>query len=187
MSYELALIDLSAGEQKADTFLRINPNGRIPAMIGSDGKRTFESGAILIRLAEETGQFLPEEHRSEVLSWCFWQVGGLGPMIGQWGHFLNADGDNTYSKSRYLEESLRLLTVLETQLRDNEFIVGNKYTIADMMCWPWVKGGMDFIGSVHPEKITPFDAISAWVDVIDKRPKVQAALRALTNLKEGAF
>jgi GSH-dependent disulfide-bond oxidoreductase len=128
LPYQIFSIDISQGEQHTDTFLAINPNGRIPAIVDRSvegGQRVFESGAILIYLAEKSGKLLPTDtkNRSEVLAWTFWQVGGLGPMMGQWGHFSRSAPEKIpYAINRYLDETIRLLNVLNTHL-----IVGVAY------------------------------------------------------------
>jgi GSH-dependent disulfide-bond oxidoreductase len=128
LPYQISPVNISQGEQHTDTFLAINPNGKIPAIVDrsvAGGQRVFESGAILIYLAEKSGKLLSSDskNRSEVLAWTFWQVGGLGPMIGQWGHFSRSAPEKiSYAINRYLDESVRLLNVLDSHL-----IVGVAY------------------------------------------------------------
>lgn len=176
LDYTLERIDISKGDQHSDAFRAINPNGKIPALI--DGELTlFESGAILMHLAEKHGRFLPTEGkaRAETLSWTFWQVGGLGPMIGQWGHFSRLEEKHDYSIERYLAESIRLLEVMEGRLAQVPYLGGEEYTIADMMSYPWVVGGYRFMSKASPDRLPPLTAVRAWVDRIGAREAVQRA------------
>ena len=180
LTYDLVMVDIGKGDQHTDDFRAISPNSKIPALV--DGEQTmFESGAILMHLAEKHGRFLPMsgQARIETLVWTFWQVGGLGPMIGQWGHFSRAEEKIPYAIERYLAESIRLLEVMEAQLSKNAFLAGDEYTIADMMSFPWVKGGYQFINKASPDRLPPLTATRAWVETIDARPAVQAALKRL--------
>ncbi len=180
LTYDLVMIDIGKGDQHKDDFRVISPNSKIPALV--DGEQTmFESGAILMHLAEKHGRFLPMsgQARIDTLVWTFWQVGGLGPMIGQWGHFSRAEEKIPYAIERYLAESIRLLEVMEEQLSKNAFLAGEEYTIADMMSFPWVKGGYQFINKASPDRLPPLTATRAWVETIDARPAVQAALKRL--------
>ncbi|MCH9670191.1 MAG: glutathione S-transferase N-terminal domain-containing protein, partial [Gammaproteobacteria bacterium] len=144
MPYDVKSVDIGKGEQFEPDFLKISPNNRMPAIVDHDGPEgpisIFESGAILCYLAEKTGRFLPAgvNARYEVLQWVFWQVGGLGPMAGQLSHFVNyAPEPNPYSHERYAKEYDRLLGVMDRQLADREYLVGD-YSIADMASWPWL-------------------------------------------------
>jgi GSH-dependent disulfide-bond oxidoreductase len=156
LPYQIFPVNISQGEQHADTFLAINPNGKIPAIVDRsvDGsQRVFESGAILIYLAEKVRKLLPTDgkNRSAVLAWTFWQVGGLGPMIGQWGHFARSAPEKLpYAINRYLDESVRLLNVLNSHLIDRTFIADD-YSIADIMNYTWASSGLNFIRSAHPD------------------------------------
>jgi GST-like protein len=146
LQYETKTIDITKNEQFDPEFLKHSPNNKIPAIIdpnGPDGKpiSLFESGAILIYLAEKTGKLLPKDPvlKYQTLQWLFWQVGGLGPMVGQANHFvLYAKEDIPYAKKRYTDEARRLFGVLDKQLEGKEFIIGNEYTIADIACYGWV-------------------------------------------------
>lgn len=184
VDYDLALIDISAGEQDADTFRRLNPNGKIPAL-EDDGVTYFESGAILLHLAEKHGRFLPAnaQVRADALAWTFWQVGGLGPMIGQWGHFLMAKEPQPLAQERYLIETLRLLNVMEKHLSQRPYLAGEGYSIADMMCFPWVKGGLGFLEAKAAERLNDLPNLRRWMATIAKRPAVE---RAIARLAEAA-
>lgn len=146
LPYRVIPVNIGRGDQHTDQFRRINPNGRIPAIVDSnpaDGGAAvtiFESGAILQYLAEKTGMFIPQlfRERYAVLQWVFWQVGGLGPMAGQLSHFVNyAPEKMAYPLERYRGEYVRLLAVMNKQLERSEFLAGD-YSIADMAAWPWL-------------------------------------------------
>ena len=141
LPYKSHAIDISKDEQFAPAFLKISPNNRIPAIVDRDnGMSLMESGAILIYLADKTGKLLPKdgEKRYQVLEWLMWQMGGVGPMIGQVHHFLrNAKGKAPYAEDRYSKEAQRLYGVLDRRLADREF-VADAYSIADIAIWPWI-------------------------------------------------
>jgi GSH-dependent disulfide-bond oxidoreductase len=190
LPYQIFPVNISKGEQHTDAFLAINPNGKIPAIIDGD-RRVFESGAILIYLAEKSGQLLPTDgkNRSEVLAWTFWQVGGLGPMIGQWGHFTRSAPEKLpYAINRYLDESVRLLNVLNAHLIDRTFIADD-YSIADIMNYTWASSGLNFIRSAHPDspgerlrqRVENLTAVDRWVKVVGDRPAVKKGLDVLKS------
>jgi GST-like protein len=144
--YRVIPVNISKGEQFVENFLKISPNNKIPAIVdhnpegGGNPVALFESGAILLYLAEKTGHFIPDSiaGRTEVLQWLFWQMGGLGPSAGQAFHFLHsAPKPLPYATSRYVDETSRLFKVLDIQLRQSDFIAG-EYSIADMASYPWV-------------------------------------------------
>ena len=146
--YDAHMVDIRKGDQFTSEFLAINPNNKIPAIVdpdGPDGKplTVIESGAILIYLAEKSGKFLPVDARlrSETLQWLFFQVGGVGPMFGQFGNFYKfarEQCDHPYPLERYTNETKRLLGVLEKRLKGREYLVDDEYTIADIATFPWV-------------------------------------------------
>ena len=147
LEYQIFQVDIRTGEQFKPEFLKIAPNNRIPAIIdrsphkGAEPISVFESGAILLYLAEKTGKFLPTtlSDRTKVLEWLFWQMGGLGPMAGQNHHFVQyAPEQIPYAIARYVNETNRLYGVLNRQLADREYIAGASYSIADMACYPWI-------------------------------------------------
>jgi GST-like protein len=187
LPYQLFPIDISKGEQHTAAFRAINPNGKIPAIVDRDiegGQRVFESGAILIYLAEKSGQLLPTQghNRAEVLAWTFWQVGGLGPMLGQWGHFTRAAPEPIpYAINRYLDESIRLLDVLNQHLIDREFIADD-YSIADIMNYTWASSGLGFIRSANSDRVEHLTALDRWVKLVGDRPAVK---KGLAVLKQG--
>jgi GST-like protein len=165
-------------EQFTPEFLRISPNGKIPAIVdpdGPDGKpyAMMESGAILVYLAGKTGKFIPADARGKVecLEWLFWQMGGLGPMTGQHGHFsVYAPEKIPYAIERYRKESERLLDVLNRRLAGRAFITGDDYTIADMACYPWIDPY-----DKAPLDLAPFAEVRRWRDAIAVRPGTQRA------------
>ena len=145
LPYQVHPVDIIAKEQFEPDFTKISPNNKIPAIVddeGPNGERVelFESGAILIYLAEKTGEFLPTDpmERLECLQWLMWQMGGFGPFLGQAHHFLKfAKEDVPYAKNRYKDEAQRLWQVLDTQLAGKQFVIGEDLTIADFAIYPW--------------------------------------------------
>ena len=173
LPYTLRLLNLSKLEQKEEWFLKINPNGRIPAIVDHDNDdfAVFESGAILIYLAEKTGKFLPSEPkaRSRVLQWLMFQMGGVGPMMGQANVFFRyAPEKIPYAIDRYQREVRRLFEVMERQLANHEYIAGPDYSIADMALWSWI-AGYGWSG-VQIEGLTQ---LNRWMDLIGTRPAAQ--------------
>eukprot|EP00123_Amoebidium_parasiticum_P006655 comp17556_c0_seq1/m.17155 comp17556_c0_seq1/g.17155 ORF comp17556_c0_seq1/g.17155 comp17556_c0_seq1/m.17155 type:complete len:292 (-) comp17556_c0_seq1:190-1065(-) len=184
------IININQGEQLTPEFIAINPNNRIPAIIdpeGDDGKplRVFESGAILIYLAEKHGKFLPTHpgRRAETMSWLMWQMGGVGPMFGQLGHFLRHKEHIAYPIMRYTEESKRLLRILDRHLANNQWVAAGEYTIADMAIYPWVKALFER-GILQGEE--GFSHVKRYIEVIDARPAVERAYKVcrITNPDE---
>ena len=173
LPYTLHALSLSKLEQKEEWFLRINPNGRIPAIIDRDNGdfAVFESGAILIYLAEKTGRFLPSEPkaRSRVLQWLMFQMGGVGPMMGQANVFFRyAPEKIPYAIERYQREVRRLFEVMERQLGDNEYIAGFEYSIADIALWSWIAGyGWSGVS------VDGLPQLKRWMDLIGSRPAAQ--------------
>ncbi|USI28970.1 glutathione S-transferase N-terminal domain-containing protein [Alteromonas macleodii] len=192
--YTLHPVNIGKGEQKASNYLSINPNGRIPALFDSDtSARVFESGAILIYLAEKfrdlSESLLPSDaaRRAEVLSWTYWQTGGLGPMLGQFNHFTSIDSPASYAVQRFEDESFRLLEVLNTRLNKTKYLGGNEYSIADIMNFPWVSVAIKTIAEANKEKFTRFESIMRWHSVIEKRPAVIKGLDRLANLNSSRY
>jgi GST-like protein len=174
LPYNVHKIDITKGEQFTPEFVAINPNSKIPAIIDSDtGMTVFESGAILIYLAEKTGQFLPTEQKSrfQVIEWLMFQMASVGPMFGQLNHFKRfAPEKIPYAIERYEKETLRLYGVLDKQLSDKEFICGD-YSIADIATYPWV-ASYEFQGLTldnHPN-------LKRWFETIKQRPAVQRGM-----------
>jgi GST-like protein len=170
LPYEVRVIDFAANEQKAEWYVKLNPNGRIPTLI-DDGFALFESGAILIYLAEKTGRFLPKDTqaRSRVLQWLMFQMSGVGPMMGQANVFLRYFPEKIQPAiDRYQREVTRLFGVLDRQLAAHEYIVGD-YSIADMALWPWVSG-YEWSGV----SVEEFSNLQRWLAKVGERPAVQA-------------
>ena len=170
LPYEVKVIDFAHKEQKAEWYLKLNPNGRIPTLVDDDFA-VFESGAILIYLAEKTGKFLPKEvrGRSRVIQWLMFQKAGIGPMMGQANVFFRYFPEKLHSViGRYQREVTRLFHVLDTQLAKFEYIAGD-YSIADIALWPWVSG-YDYSGVAVDE----FSHLQRWLKIVGDRPAVQA-------------
>jgi len=183
LDYDLRLLDISTGKQKESDFLAINPNGRIPAILDREGDeetRVFESGAILVHLAEKTGRFLAPTGpaRAEALGWTFFQAGGTGPMIGQIHYFRNASERSDFAIRRFEREAERLLGVLDTRLKDAEYLAG-EYSIADVMNWSWAVSGLKDLDARNR-----FPTLADWVDRVGDRAAVRRALAKLKAAKE---
>ena len=182
-------IDIMNGDQFTPEFIKINPNSKIPAIVdpeGPDGKplAIMESGAILMYLAQKSQKFFPQDPRlqSEVLQWLFFQVGGIGPMFGQFGHFFKyakEKCDHPYPLERYTKESKRLLQVLDTRLEGRQYLVGEEYTIADMAIMPWVKFLDVFYGANEQLGLSEYKNVQAWVKRLLDRPKTAKGMEVL--------
>lgn len=173
--YRLIPVDISAGDQFKPDFLKISPNNRMPAIVDphpeDEGEpiSVFESGAILVHLAEKTGRFLPKGPRSRkvVFEWLFWQMGGLGPMAGQNSHFaLYAPEKLPYAIERYVKETNRLYGVLDRRLADRQFLA-DEYSIADMAVYPWIVPY-----ERHQQDLRNFPHLLVWFESMHKRPAV---------------
>jgi GSH-dependent disulfide-bond oxidoreductase len=178
LPYEIHPVNIGRGDQFKPEFLKISPNNRMPAIIdlapldGGAPISIFESGAILLYLAEKSGCFLPHEPRarSEVMQWLFWQVGGLGPMAGQNHHFVQyAPEKIPYAIERYVNETSRLYCVLDRRLADREFIV-HDYSIADMACYPWIVPH-----ERQQQNLDDFPNLKRWFEAIKARPATTRA------------
>ncbi|CAB3768945.1 glutathione-dependent disulfide-bond oxidoreductase [Paraburkholderia humisilvae] len=179
--YDAWLIRIGDGNQFGSGFVEINPNSKIPALVDRSGAtpvRVFESGAILLYLAEKFGEFLPKDtaKRAECLSWLFWQMGSAPYLGGGFGHFYAyAPAKMEYAIDRFAMEVKRQLDVLDKQLANHEYVAGDEYTIADIAIWPWygglVKGRLydaaDFLS------VQDYQHVQRWADAIDKRPTVR--------------
>jgi GSH-dependent disulfide-bond oxidoreductase len=184
LEYRIHPVDIGKGAQFEPAFLAISPNNKMPALVdhapadGGEPVSVFESGAILLYLAEKTGRFLPSAPRARLatLEWLFWQMAGLGPMTGQYGHFnVYAPEKLPYAIERYTREVQRLLGVLERRLAGRAFIAGDDYTIADMASYPWID-----VYDAAPVDLAPFPEVRRWRSVIAERPATQRAY-ALTR------
>jgi GST-like protein len=171
MPYKAHPIDIGKDEQFTPEFLKISPNNRIPAIVDTDtGMSLMESGAILIYLGDKSGKLLPKsgEGRYKVIEWVMWQMGGLGPMLGQVHHFAKYNpGKAPYAEERYLKEAQRLYKVLNTQLEGKDFICGD-YSIADIACWPWVSRF-----EWQQVDLNKFPNVKRWYEKVAARPAVQ--------------
>ncbi len=184
LPYEVHGVDIGKGEQFAPDFLAISPNNKIPAIVdprGPDGKpyAVFESGAILVYLASKTGRLMGSNdcERFDVLQWLMFQMGGLGPMLGQAHHFrVFAPEQVPYAIERYSNEARRLYGVLQTRLSQTPWLAGNFYSIADIAAWPWVRSherqGID---------LNDFPAVADWFARIAARPAVQRGVKVLAD------
>ncbi|MDI6003003.1 glutathione S-transferase N-terminal domain-containing protein [Cobetia marina] len=189
LEYRLIPVNISKGEQFAPAFLAISPNNRMPAIVdhapadGGEPISVFESGAILEYLADKTGQFLPRETRprNDVLQWLHWQMGGLGPMLGQVHHFKHyAPEPVEYAIERYHKEGERLYGVLERQLEGRVFVAGDELSIADMAIWPWLKAEKQEID------LARFPAVAAYRTRMAERDGVRRAMARIDDINPAA-
>ncbi|MDH3412116.1 MAG: glutathione S-transferase N-terminal domain-containing protein [Gammaproteobacteria bacterium] len=183
LAYKVHPIDISAGDQFEPEFLKISPNNKMPAMIDLDGPggkpySLFESGAILMYLAEKTGKFMPGEIRARysVIQWLMFQMGGIGPLLGQAHHFrAYAPEKIPYAIDRYTNEANRLYNVLDVRLRDHEYLAG-EYSIADIATFPWLRS--------HERQgvnLDDYPSVKRWFDVISERPAVKRGVEVLAD------
>jgi GST-like protein len=191
LPYKVVPVAIGKGEQFKPEFLAITPNHRIPAMVDPDGPggkpiQLFESGAIMIYLAEKAGKLIPKDphDRYVCLQWVMFQMGGVGPMFGQFGHFnMYAAEKIPYAIERYQNEVLRLHRVLDKRLSDSEWLAGSDYSIADIITYPWLR---------FPERrnvvLGDFPNVKRWFDAIDARPAVQRGCAVLAeNQRQGTM
>ena len=189
LDYQIVPVNLGAGDQFKPEFLAISPNNRMPALEDDQGPggnpiALFESGAILMYLAQKTGLFLPADQHGHlrVLQWLFWQVGGLGPMAGQLSHFVNyAPGGretHPYAMQRYGGEYDRLFAVMDRQLENHAYLAGDDYSIADMASFPWVTPYRHF-----GQTMDGFPCVRRWFDTLKARPKLRAGMEVGKELR----
>lgn len=190
LDYRFLPVNIGKGEQFRPEFLKIAPNNRMPAIVdhapadGGEPISVFESGAILVYLAEKTGKFLSADLRlrMKTLEWLFWQMGGLGPMAGQNHHFSQyAPEKIPYAIERYVKETNRLYGVLDRQLANNEWVAGASYSIADMASYPWIVSH-----DKQSQKLEDFPHVKRWFDAMRARPAVIAAYAKGEPLRESA-
>jgi GST-like protein len=184
--YESHLVDIGEDESWTPEFLSLNPNGKIPAIIDPDGPGgqpigLFESGAILLYLADKHGRFIPSDpaRRWETITWLFWQMGGVGPMFGQLGFFHRFAGreyEDKRPRDRYVAESRRLLGVLDDRLEGRDWIMGDEYTIADISLLGWVRNLIGFYEAGEIVGFKDFKNVAAWLERGLARPAVQRGL-----------
>ena len=187
LPYRVDPVNIGTGEQFDAAFLKISPNNKIPAMVDSDGPdgkpiSVFESGAMLVYLAGKTGKFLGKTDRAryETLQWLMFQMGGVGPMLGQAHHFrVYAPEKVPYAIDRYTNEAKRLYGVLETRLSQSKYLAGKDYTIADMAVFPWIRSW-----ERQGVQLADFPVVKRWFDAIDARPAVQRGVQVLADLRK---
>ena len=177
LSYEVHSINIAKGDQLKPEYLAINPNNKIPAIIDTDGRggkplKLFESGAILMYLAEKTGKFLPQEiaKRYEVIQWLMFQMGGVGPMFGQANYFYRLEEKVPFAIDRYYKEAIRLYKVLEQTLGQRDYLAGD-YSIADIATYPWIGRHEG-----HNVKLEEFPNVKRWFETISQRPAVKRGM-----------
>ena len=186
LPYEAHLVSFQSNDQMSPEFLSLNPNNKIPAIIDPNGPGAkplalFESGAILIYLAEKSGQFIPRDAagRYETIQWLMFQMGGIGPMFGQLGFFhkfAGKDYEDKRPRDRYVEESRRLLGVLEQRLASRSWIMGDAYTIADIAIFPWVRNLVGFYEAGELVGFTGFENVRRVLETFVARPAVVKGL-----------
>ena len=188
LPYKMHPVNIGKGDQFNPEFLKISPNNRMPAIIDhdvdGDPVSLFESGAILLYLAEKTGRFIPNSvlGKKEAMEWLFWQTGNQGPMAGQLSHFVNyAIGENKYSHDRYAKEYERCLGVLDRRLTTRQFILGKEYSIADIINWPWI-----LIAKPLGASLENFPHLADWRNRIKNRPAVKKAVDLGKELRRSA-
>src|SRR6201996_7586462 len=188
MPYRIVPVHIGKGEQFTDEFLKISPNNRMPAIVdhqpadGGPPLGIFESGAIMMYLAEKAGRFYPQDLRKryEVNQWLIWQMANQGPKSGECGHFRrvgDSQGDQSYAVRRFTDEVNRLYGVLNNRLYDRRYLIGDEYTIADMICYPWT---VNWQG--QGQEIEEFKYFKRWFDELSARPAVQRGLAAGADL-----
>ncbi len=188
LPYKEHFVDVWKGEQYDPDFIKINPNSKIPAIVDGEGPggkpiTVFESGAILIYLAEKAGKFMPKDaaKRYDVLQWLFFQTSSIGPMFGQFTHFkmfAPKDQDNSYAMARYQTEVKRLYEVMEQRLAKSPYLGGDEYSIADIAAFPWTRNH-----DVQGVKWQDNPNLARWFKSIDERPAVKAALAKVAVIK----
>ena len=187
LDYEVHPVNIGEGDQFEPEFLKISPNNKMPAIVDPDGPdrkpiSLFESGAILIYLAEKTGRFMPKNDRKrlEVLQWLMFQMGGLGPMLGQCHHFrLYAPEKIPYAIDRYTNEATRLYGVINRRLGESKYLGGDDYTIADIASYPWIRPH-----NRQGQDLNDYPNLKRWFEELDARPAVQRGNAVLAELRK---
>ncbi|PYC27513.1 glutathione S-transferase [Aquipseudomonas alcaligenes] len=187
LAYEPHLVSFDSNDQLSAEFLSLNPNNKIPAILDPNGPHgaplaLFESGAILLYLAEKTGQLLPQDPalRYQAIQWLMWQMGGIGPMFGQLGFFhkfAGRDYEDKRPRDRYVAESVRLLGVLDQHLQDRDWMLGDDYSIADIAIFPWVRNLVGFYEAGELVQFERFANVARVLDAFLTRPAVQRGLQ----------
>ena len=184
LEYKVVPVNIRKGEQFAPDFLQISPNNRMPAIVDTDGPggkpfHLFESGAILLYLAEKTGKLMPAETRARyrVIEWLMFQMANVGPMLGQAGHFRNAAPEKIpYAIERYTNESHRLFNVLDKRLAESAYMAGD-YSIADIATYPWIVAAL----RAQPEQLNTRPNLKRWIDAIAARPAVKKGMAVMAD------
>lgn len=191
LPYTIVPVNIGKGDQFKDDYLKIGPNNRMPAMVDTEPTgggapiSVFESGAIMIYLAEKAGRFYPQDLRGryEVNQWVIWQVANQGPKLGETGHFRrlgDKQGDQSYAVRRFTDEANRLYGVLNNRLYDRRYVAGDEYSIADMICYPWTVGWKN-----QGQDIEEFKYFKRWFDEMSARPGVQRGIAVVAGPPEG--
>ncbi len=180
LEYSVHPLNIRDGDQFKPEFVKICPNSKIPAIVDRDADVSiFESGAILVHLAEKTGKLLPSKDpgRAKVLEWLFWQMANVGPMFGQAGHFNNAAPEKIpYAIERYVSESARLIKLLDNQLAQTEYMAG-AYSIADIATYPWLVVGFPAIKAAKPDMVGEGANVARWIAAVGARPAVKKGMQ----------
>jgi GST-like protein len=188
LEYKITPVNIQKGDQFNKDFLRMNPNHRMPAIVDHKPKdggapiSVFESGAIMMYIAEKTGKFWPQDVRGkyEVTQWVMWQMANQGPKLGECGHFRrlgDREGDQKYAVNRFTDEANRLYGVLNNRLHDRPWLAGKEYTIADMICYPWTINH-----KVQGQDLEEFKHVKRWAEATAKRPAVQKGMAVGADL-----
>ena len=188
LPYRVVTCNIAQGDQFSDEFLKISPNNRMPAMIDNDPPgggepiAIFESGAIMMYIAEKAGKFYPQDlrQRHEVNQWVIWQMANQGPKTGESGHFRRlgeSQGDQSYALRRFTDEVNRLYGVMNNRLYDRRYLAGDEYTIADMISYPWTAGWKD-----QGQDLEEFPYFKRWFEELSNRPAVKAGMEAGSEL-----
>jgi len=188
LPYHVHPVDVFSGKQFDAEFLKLNPNAKVPVIVDPDGPggkqyTCFESGAILLYLAEKTGKLLPSDTAAkyDAIQWLMTQMSTVGPMFGQFVHFLRfAPAGNDYSKSRYLTQATRVSEVIDQRLADNAYLAGSEYSVADIATYPWLRNVPALLGADVAAK---FPNVTRWVNLINDRPAVKKALAAVEEVR----
>jgi GST-like protein len=188
LPYTPAPVDVFSGKQFDEAFLKLNPNAKVPVIVDPEGPggkpyTIFESGAILLYLADKTGKLLPSDTvaKFDAIQWLMTQMSTVGPMFGQYVHFLRfAPPGNDYSKSRYLTQAARVTQVIDQRLAQAAFLAGSEYSVADIATFPWMRMIPVLLG---PEAATKFPNVTRWVQAIGERPAVQKAVAAVDAVR----
>ena len=188
--YRITPVNIGRGDQFSDAFLKMNPNHRMPVLVdhapadGAGPLSVFESGAIMVYVAEKLGRFLPTapRPRAEVMQWVMWQMANQGPKLGECGHFRrlgDSQGDQSYAVRRFTDEANRLYGVMNNRLYDRRYLAGDEYTIADMICYPWAVNW-----KAQGQDIEEFPYVRRWLNEIGARPAVRKGMAVGAELSE---